>query len=139
MSDQTGRNRPREAGTFNRRPVRYILFTLRHLAERVQWYQQRGRRTRARWKIVFFSAHLVFSCRVYECRGERYAPNCVPQVDRFGGGRVVVWTGIHHGGRTAVHETGALTGMRYRDEILQHRVIMDKKLKGGVSHHEETT
>ena len=52
----------------------------------------------------------------------------------------MVWTGIHHGGRTAaVDETGALTGMRYRDENLQHRVIMHKKLTGGVSHHEETT
>ena len=42
----------------------------------------------------------------------------------FGGVSVMVWAGIHRGGRTApVRMAGALTGNRHRDEILKHHVI----------------
>ena len=50
-------------------------------------------------------------------------PNCVQQDDRFGGGSVMVWAGIHQYSRTAlVHVTDAC-GIRYLDEILHHHVI----------------
>ena len=55
------------------------------------------------------------------------------EVDRFGGGSVMVWAGIHHGCRTAfVHVAGALTGIRYRDEILHHHVIPHMNVNGGI-------
>ena len=45
-------------------------------------------------------------------------------VDCFGGGRVMFRAGIHHSRRkVSVHVAGALTGIRYRDEILQHDII----------------
>ena len=53
------------------------------------------------------------------------------QVDRFGGGSVLVWAGINHVGRTAVILVdGALTGVRYRDEILQPYVIPHMAVNG---------
>ena len=64
---------------------------------------------------------------------ERYVANCVHYVDRFSSGGVVVWAGMPHGGGTVLGQVaGALTGIRYRDEILQHHVIrmwtsMDKR------------
>ena len=44
--------------------------------------------------------------------------------DSFGDGSVVVRTGIHHDGRTAlVMVNGALTVQIYQDKILQHHVV----------------
>jgi hypothetical protein len=45
---------------------------------------------------------------------------CVIQRQSFGGGSVMVWGGITAHGRTPlVVVAGNLTGMRYRDEIVQ--------------------
>lgn len=139
ISDQTVRNRLREAGLFARRPVRRHVLTPRHLADRLLWCQQRVRWARARWRNVLFTDESRFlltradgRARVYRRRGERYAPNCVQQVVPFGGGSVMVWAGIHHGGRTPlVHVAGALTGVRYRDLILQPYVLPHVNVHGG--------
>ena len=49
---------------------------------------------------------------------------CIQEVDRFGGGSVMVWGVISHIGRTAlVHVNGTLTAQRYCDKILQHHVV----------------
>jgi hypothetical protein len=37
---------------------------------------------------------------VYRRRGERFTDQCVYESDRFGGGRVMVLSGICHDGRT---------------------------------------
>lgn len=47
ISDQTVRNRLREAGLFARRPVRRNVLTAHHVAERLQWCQHRVRWPRA--------------------------------------------------------------------------------------------
>ena len=63
---------------------------------------------RARWTVLFSDesrfllSHADGCTRGYRCQGD--APNCVHQVDRFGGGS---------------HVAGALTGIRYEDKILQ--------------------
>ena len=73
--------------------------------------------TRARWRTVLFSGESCFlmsrgaeRTRVYTCRGERYAPNCMQQIDRFDSDSVMVWVGSHNGGRAVfVHVEGAVT------------------------------
>ena len=56
--------------------------------------------------------------------GERYAECCISEHDRFGGGSVMVWAGIWHGGRTAVVVIkGTLDGKRYLSEILAPVVL----------------
>ena len=37
---------------------------------------------------------------MYRRRGERFTDQCVYESDLFGGGRVMVWDGICHDGRT---------------------------------------
>ncbi|XP_048245276.1 uncharacterized protein LOC125376897 [Haliotis rufescens] len=57
--------------------------------------------------------------RVYRRVYERYAPNCVRQVDRFGGGSVMMWAAISYTDRTDLfHVQGNLTAVGYRDSIL---------------------
>jgi hypothetical protein len=61
---------------------------------------------------------------VYRRVGERYADACVIQRQSFGGGSVMVWGGITAHGRTPlVVVPRNLTGIRYRDEIVQPYVI----------------
>ncbi|GBO03371.1 hypothetical protein AVEN_182259-1 [Araneus ventricosus] len=50
-----------------------------------------------------------------------YLPSNVREIDHYGGGSLMVWAGIMLEGRTPLHviERGTVTGMRYRDEILE--------------------
>ena len=60
---------------------------------------------------------------VYRSVGERYADTCVIQHQSFGGS-VMVWGCITAHGRTPlVVVAGKLTGIHYRDEIVQPFVI----------------
>ncbi|XP_046573290.1 uncharacterized protein LOC124281311 [Haliotis rubra] len=57
--------------------------------------------------------------RIYRRRNERYARQCVREVDRHGGEGVMMWAGISVNDRTElVHVQGNLNAVRYRDEIL---------------------
>ena len=57
--------------------------------------------------------------------------------DLFDGGSVMLCAEIHNGGRTAfMHLAGALSGIRYRDEILQHHVIPHMNFNGGMFQHD---
>ena len=49
----------------------------------------------------------------------------------------MMWAGIHDGGRTAlVHVADAPTDIIYRDEVLQHYVIQQMNVKGGMFQHD---
>ena len=62
--------------------------------------------------------------RIYRRVGERYADACVIQHQLFGGGSAMVRGGITANGRTPlVVVAGNLTGISYRDEIVQPYVI----------------
>ena len=62
--------------------------------------------------------------RVHRMPGERFASCCVLEHDRFGGGSVMVWAGIWHGGRTAaVTIRGTLNAERYKNDIVLPVVI----------------
>ena len=96
---------------FLRRSVRSNVLTPRHLAECLQLCQVEM--DMCQLEDLFYSQiSLIFSCRVlnvYRRREERYAPNCVPQVSRFGGGSVTAWarigpaTRIRRGRMAVVH------------------------------------
>ena len=62
--------------------------------------------------------------RVYRRRGERFADACVAQVDRFGGGSVMVWAAIRHGWKSQLlFIDGRMNAVMYRDTILNPYVI----------------
>jgi len=62
--------------------------------------------------------------RLYRRRNERFAPNCVVEVDNYGGGSVMVSGAISYARKThlmPIH--GNLNAARYRDEILQPHLL----------------
>ena len=62
--------------------------------------------------------------RAYRRVGERFAANAVNEVDRFGGGSVMVWGAIRHGWKSQlIVIPGNLTANRYIDTILDSQVI----------------
>jgi len=59
--------------------------------------------------------------RVHTHRKECFAANCIQQVDRFGGGNVMIWAAISYTGRTnMVQAQGSLTAQCYCDEQYQY-------------------
>lgn len=131
ISSRTVRNRLREHNIRPRRPAIRPVLLQRHRQRRLQWSRQHLRFRRVDWNNVLFSDesrfHLDSSdgrARVYRRTGERYADACVIQRQPFGGGSVMVWGGISFRGRTQlVIVQGNLTGVRYRDEIIQPHVL----------------
>ena len=120
-----------ENGRKARRPYKGIKLTRRHRRDRAQWARNHESWTRNQWNNVVFSDESRYLLervdgrqRVYRRRGERYSDACVPEVDRYGGGSVMVWGAISFCHRTRlVIVPGNLTGVRYRDEILAPVVV----------------
>ena len=83
------------------------------------------------WQLIWFSDESRFLLerrdgrqRVYRRRRERFAPNCVRQVDRYGGGSVMVWGAMSYNGRSdLVVVQGNLTANRYIDQILRPHLL----------------
>ena len=62
--------------------------------------------------------------RTWRRRGERLDQDNVVERDRYGGGSVMVWAGIHHDGKTdLVIVAGNLTAQRYCDGIMEPVVV----------------
>ena len=80
-----------------RRPYVGQVLTNRHRALRQVWARRHLRWNRAMWSRVLFSDEARFNVshadgrvRVFRRKRERFAPNCVLERDRFGGGSVMV-------------------------------------------------
>ena len=131
ISSRTVRNRLREHNIRPRRPAIRSILLPRHRAARLTWCKRYLRFRIQDWANILFTDESRFHLdssdgrsRVYRRVGERYADACVIQRQSFGGGSVMVWGGITAHGRTPlVVVAGNLTGIRYRDEIVQPYVI----------------
>lgn len=121
ISDQTVRNRP----------VRAVVLNRQHRQNRLQWSLTHRVWPQQRWNTVWFRDESRFllhradgRARVHRRLHERFAANCVQEVDRFGGGSVMMWAAISRTARTGlVHVNGTLTAQRYCDEILQPHTL----------------
>lgn len=137
VSAQTIRNRLREAGLRARRPYVGPVLQRQHRRSRNRWCRNVQGWTLRNWRRVWFSDESRFLLqrhdgrqRVYRRRNERFANNCVAQVDRFGGGSVMMWGAISYTGRSElVLVQRNLTAVRYRDEILRPHMLplMDRQ------------
>ena len=127
VCQQTIRNRLREAGLTSRQSAVCIPLTAVHRQARLAWCQRYQRWTRQEWSRVLFSdesrynlSHSDGRIRVWRRPGERFADVCIQERDRYGGGSLMVWGGIHTRGRTPLYLVqGMLTGVRYRDGIIR--------------------
>ncbi|KAK7090302.1 hypothetical protein V1264_010117 [Littorina saxatilis] len=127
VSDQMIRNRLHEASLHSRRPAVRTPLTQAHRRARVEWCRRHLRWTRQQWSRVLFTDESCFTLshpdgrvRVWGRQGERFIDGTVQERNRYGGGSVMVWGGFHLQGRTPLHLAhGILTGVHYRNEILQ--------------------
>ena len=127
VSRSTICRRLRAVGLASRRPAVRTPLTPGHRRARAAWCRQHVRWNRRQWTQVLFTDESRFALsfndgrvRVWRRRGERFADACVREVDRYGGGSVMIWAGFSRETRTPLHVIqGTLTGLRYRDEIVQ--------------------
>ena len=94
---------------------------------RLAWARDHVTWTQNDWAPVLFTDESRFCvdftdrrARVWRMPNESFAPVCVAEHDRFGGGSVMVWAGISAQGKTDLHviDNGTLTALRYVNEIL---------------------
>ncbi|GBN69292.1 hypothetical protein AVEN_35980-1 [Araneus ventricosus] len=80
------------------------------------------------WATVLFTDESRFSLNTDSRRtfiwrepGTRYLPSNAREIDHYGGGGLMVWASIMLDGRTPLYvfERGTVTGVWYRDEILE--------------------
>lgn len=122
VTAQTIRNRLRTARLHARRPYRGPILTQLHRRQRLLWAQRHLRWTQRDWNRVVFSDESRFTLhfadgrvRVWRRRGERNAQCCVQEVDRFGGGSVMVWGAFNGPARSRLMVVqGNLTAAGYR-------------------------
>ena len=130
-SVHTAYRRLAEAGIRCYRPAVRIPLTPRHKQIRKEWCRDRSQWTQEEWHQVMWSDESRFALdfhdgriHVHRLKGQRFAPCCLSEHDRYGGGSVLVWAAIWHGGRSALCIIdGMMTGQRYRDDILLPIVI----------------
>ena len=103
-----------------------------HKAARRLWGREKRQWRREQWNKCLFTDESRFTLtagskriRVWRRRGERrHNPQLVNAKELFGGGGIMVWGGISYNGKTDLQIiNGNLTGLRYRDEILNHQVL----------------
>ncbi|GFS79779.1 transposable element Tcb2 transposase [Trichonephila clavipes] len=132
VSTQTVRNRLHGVGLYTRRPIVCIRLTSRHRRDRREWTTEHVNWRRNEWSNVLFSDESRFSVhpdnrRIFIRRNRRssYNPAFVHESVRFGGGGVLVYSGIPNDGRTDLYiiRDGPLTARRYKDEILRPIVV----------------
>ncbi|GFV12736.1 transposable element Tcb2 transposase [Trichonephila clavipes] len=132
VSTQTVRNRLHGVGLYARRPMVCVRLTSRHRCDRREWATEHVSWRRNEWSNVPFSDESRFSFHpdnrrifISRDRGSRNNSAFVHESVRFGGGGVLVYSGISIDGRTDLYiiRDGPLPARRYRDEILRPIVV----------------
>ncbi|GBM94229.1 Transposable element Tcb2 transposase [Araneus ventricosus] len=128
VSRVTVSKRLHETGLFARRPAVCVPLTSTNRRVRLAWYREHRDWSMDQWATVLFTDESRFSLNTDSRRtfiwrepGTRYLPSNVREIDHYGGGGLMVWAGIMLDGRTPSHlfERGTVTGVRYRDEVLE--------------------
>ncbi|GFU02209.1 transposable element Tcb2 transposase [Trichonephila clavipes] len=132
ISATTVRNRLHNAGLYARRPVVCVPLNRRQRKNRLCWAREHVSWTQQQWASVLFTDESRFtmesdSGRLLIWREQRTRYHQSNTVERYSyrGGGILVWAGISLGGHTDLHvfHGGTVTGLRYRDEILDPYVL----------------
>ncbi|GFX96082.1 transposable element Tcb2 transposase [Trichonephila clavipes] len=127
ISATTVRNRLHNAGLYARRPVVCVPLNGRQRRNRLCWAREHVSWTQQQWASVLFYRRVRFtmesdSARLLIWREQRTRYHQSNTVERhsYRGVGILVWAGISLGGHTDLHvfHGGTVTGLRYRDEIL---------------------
>ena len=131
INGNTVNRRLAENGLRSRRQYTGQILLPRHRQARLAWANAHSRWPRQRWQTVLFTDESKFNLsysdgrrRVFRRTGERYAECCVVEVNRFGGGGLMVWAGISRNFKTDLHIVrGRLNAAAYHYNILQPIVV----------------
>lgn len=127
ISEQTVRNRLHSANIRARKPAVRVPLTVEHRRRRLDFAREYQNVPLATLRSTLFTDESKFCVDfndgrrfVWRQKNERYRDCCIAEHDRWGGPSVLVWGGICYDGTTDLYviDNGALTGVRYRDEIL---------------------
>jgi hypothetical protein len=142
---QKVRNRLRENGYApTRRSYFGAVLRRQHRLARVQWCNSVRGWDLQNWRKVWFSDESRFMLqkrdgrtRVYRRRNERFARNCILEVDNFGGGSVKMWGAISYARKTQlVHIPGNISAARYRDKVLTPHILPAMDIRMNVFQHD---
>ena len=127
ICEQTVRNRFHAANIHALRPAVRPPLTPEHRRLRMPSSQDHQNIQLARLRFVLFTDVSKFCVdfndgrrRVWRQKNKRFRDCCIQEHERFGGPSVLVWDGVLYDGSTDLYiiQNCALTGVRYRDEIL---------------------
>ncbi|GBN14676.1 Transposable element Tcb2 transposase [Araneus ventricosus] len=128
VSRVTVSKRLHKIGLFARRPAVCVPLTSTNRRVRLAWCREHRDWSMDQWATVLFTDESRFSLNTDSRRtfiwrepGTCYLPSNVREIDPYGGRGSMVWADIMLDGRTPLHvfERDTVTGMRYRDEILE--------------------
>ena len=116
----------------------------RHRLARVRWCNRVRGWNLQNWRRIWFSDESRFMLqkrdgrtRVYRRRNERFARNCILEVDNFGGGSVKMWGAISYARKTQlVHIPGNISAARYRDKVLTPHILPAMDIRMNVFQHD---
>jgi hypothetical protein len=122
---------PARSWTASQTTIFWSILGRQNRRARVRWCNTVRNWTLRNWRRMWFNDESRFMLqhrdgriRVYRRKNERFANNCGVEVDRFGGGSVMMWGAITYNRRTPlILVPGILTAQRYRDEILQPHLL----------------
>ncbi|GFV25220.1 transposable element Tcb2 transposase [Trichonephila clavipes] len=127
ISAITVRNRLHNAGLYARRPVVCVPLNGRQRRNRLCWAREHVSWTQQQWASVLFRDESRFTMEsdsgrllIWREQRTRYHQSNTVERHSYRGGGILVWAGISLGGHTDLHvfHGGTVTGLRYRDEIL---------------------
>ncbi|GFS72701.1 transposable element Tcb2 transposase [Trichonephila clavipes] len=127
ISATTVRNRLHNACLYARRPVVCVPLNGRKRRNRLCWAREHVSWTQQQWASVLFTDESRFTMEsdsgrllIWREQRTRYHQSNTVERHSYRGGGILVWAGISLGGHTDLHvfHGGTVTGLRYRDEIL---------------------
>ncbi|GBL94925.1 Transposable element Tcb2 transposase [Araneus ventricosus] len=127
ISATTVRRRLHNAGLYARRPVVCVPLNGRQRRVRLCWAREHVSWTRQQWTSVLFKDESRFTLEsdsgrllIRREQRTRYHQSNTLERRSYRSGGIMVWAGISLGGHTDLHvfHGETLTGVRYRDEIL---------------------
>ncbi|GFW76511.1 transposable element Tcb2 transposase [Trichonephila clavipes] len=131
ISATTVRNRLHNAGLYARRPVVCVPLNGRQRRNRLCWAREHVSWTQQQWASVLFTDESRFTMEsdsgrllIWREQRTRYHQSNTVERHSYRGGGILVWAGISLGGHIDLHvfHGGTVTGLRYRDEILDSYV-----------------
>ncbi|GFW99065.1 transposable element Tcb2 transposase [Trichonephila clavipes] len=115
------------ARLYARRPVVCVPLNGRQRRNRLCWAREHVSWTQQQWASVLFTDESIFTMEsdsgrllIWREQRTRYHQSNTVERHSYRGGGILVWAGISLGGHTDLHvfHGGTVTGLRYRDEIL---------------------